>query len=101
MRPVNPSYEVKQSRSVPEWPDNYPARKGSGHMEPLGPPRIVEVKRDSNGSLGISLGLPEGGIEGVVIIDLSPACSAINKGKLLLGDRILEVSLPGKLRLMQ
>ena len=72
--------------------DSYSAhRKGAGHLEPKGSPRVVEVKRDTNGSLGISLGLPEGGIEGVVIIDLSPACNAMNKGRLLLGDRILEV----------
>ena len=97
MRSGNSGYDINQNRNVSEWqnnnkqPDNYPVRKGS-YLEPIGSPRIVEVKRDSNGSLGISLGLPDGGIEGVVIIDLSPACSAMNKGRLLLGDRILEVS---------
>lgn len=104
MRSGNGTYDMKQNRNVPDWQqgnqpiDNYSSRKvgatslGNNHLEPLGPPRLVEVKRDGSGSLGISLGLPEGGIEGVVIIDLSLACSSINKGKLLVGDRILEVS---------
>ena len=55
-------------------------------------PRLVEVMRNSAGSLGISLGSHEGG--GVVINAVSPACQSMTKGQLAPGDKILEVSYP-------
>ena len=93
------NYDVKQvgnesnkaSWSGRKYPESYANNRSGNYLEPRGPPRIVELQRDRKGTLGISLGLPEDGIEGVVIIGLSKSCNAMNKGTLLLGDRILEV----------
>ena len=66
----------------------YP-RMGGAYIDPH-QPRLVEVKRNAAGSLGISLGQAEMG--GVVINAMSPACQSMTKGLLNLGDKILEVS---------
>ena len=60
-------------------------------QELQGRPRMMELKRDSAGSLGISLCPGEGSVGGVYIMSLSPACQAASKGRLNPGDQILEV----------
>ena len=62
-----------------------------GSQESQGRPCVVDLMRDSAGSLGISLYRGEGPGGGVYIMNLSPACQAVAKGRLNPRDRILEV----------
>ena len=66
----------------------YGARMGGAYIDHT-QPRLVEVKRNASGSLGISLGSIEEG--GVVINDISAGCQSMTKGQLVVGDKILEV----------
>ena len=66
----------------------YGPRMGGAYID-HSQPRMVEVKRNASGSLGISLGSTDGG--GVVINAISPACQSMTKGQLVPGDKILEV----------
>jgi len=60
----------------------------------IGRTRLVELVKDSSGSLGIHIGQlgEEGSPSGVVVMSVSPACQAATMGKLNCGDQILEVS---------
>lgn len=60
----------------------------------MGRTRLVELVKDSSGSLGIHIGQlgEEGSPSGVVVMSVSPACQAATMGKLNRGDQILEVS---------
>ena len=64
-----------------------------GSQESQSRPRVVDLVRDSAGSLGISLYSGEGPGGGVYIMNLSPACQAVAKGRLNPRDRILEVRM--------
>ena len=64
-----------------------------GSQDSQSRPRVVDLVRDSAGSLGISLYSGEGPGGGVYIMNLSPACQAVAKGRLNPRDRILEVRM--------